>query len=753
MAIWTNEALMKIKGKGFLTTAFADDVWIVCKPEFAEEAKLCLQTSFEAAGLSINPSKVQVWAPNDPKHFEVLGMPCFDGRVSKVSEAIVNKTVALLACGEDREYVLFKRIAFANSVCLPAVRYWVGGLSLSQHSSLILSIDRLIRRFVRGRDWSSNTPIDFMSDKDVGFSLLSLSVESVRDLISFVWKIVRGGESLFLRSFLSESWREALSGRDHACALLKDWVEVVRGLDGKTHLDWILEEKNRPRHLRTTNVFPFGDKGSFLFESLQKWSEGPPLPPRCANKVCFQNPCQVLQSARDKGWIVAWVRELKKNQKKFIFSIVREGLAEVFSKVCVFNSAALEKGCRNFVRENPKKNILFLSAPTLKQPNFHITQTHSKSLTTQIHEMKEEPWALRIARERAHEPSLSEVRIPLVHTDWGKEKCGNFECCVSPCTHYTDAKMRGDLLLWTDASFFPESGKCAAAFGFECSDGMKISSFRVRGPASRGELLAIFAALKSYSHSEKNLSIFSDCESAIKKIEKLISLSKVVSGDSLHQKSVSLSSLESRIFSVIRHILGQGHSISLHWVKGHSGIIQNELLDQAAKKEAQNKKRESLFEEVPETVGELTLKDKMIESREEISYTEWRPDLDKSVMKAAKSWMARRTMAGIEQWRGLKPSWGSSDSQDCTHCHEKHSLKFEYFLEKCPACADFRKIVQKIWEGVGWNDELLEGRVKKQQVKELGERVCSGSREETVREGRERVRKWEKALLALRKSL
>ena len=84
---------MKIKGKGFLTTAFADDVWIVCKPEFAEEAKLCLQTSFEAAGLSINPSKVQVWAPNDPKHFEVLGMPCFDGRVSKVSEAIVNKTV------------------------------------------------------------------------------------------------------------------------------------------------------------------------------------------------------------------------------------------------------------------------------------------------------------------------------------------------------------------------------------------------------------------------------------------------------------------------------------------------------------------------------------------------------------------------------------------------------------------------------------------------------------------------------------
>ena len=75
MALWTNEALIRLKEKGFLVTAFADDVWIVCKPDCVGEAKHCLQTFFGAAGLAINPSKVQTWTPNDPHSFEVLGMP------------------------------------------------------------------------------------------------------------------------------------------------------------------------------------------------------------------------------------------------------------------------------------------------------------------------------------------------------------------------------------------------------------------------------------------------------------------------------------------------------------------------------------------------------------------------------------------------------------------------------------------------------------------------------------------------------
>jgi len=179
------------------------------------------------------------------------------------------------------------------------------------------------------------------------------------------------------------------------------------------------------------------------------------------------------------------------------------------------------------------------------------------------------------------------------------------------------------------------------------------------------------------------------------------------------------------------------------------------LIDQAAKKEAQNKQRESLFEEIPEMMGELTLKDKIVDIRDEISDEEWRPDLDKTVMKAAKSWMAKRVMAGVEQWRGLRPSWESSSAQkkDCVHCREKHVLTFEYFVRKCPACAGFRRDVQKIWESLTWNDELLEGRVSKKQIRELGERRDGYTREDCVREGRDRVRKWERALRELRKRL
>ena len=179
--------------------------------------------------------------------------------------------------------------------------------------------------------------------------------------------------------------------------------------------------------------------------------------------------------------------------------------------------------------------------------------------------------------------------------------------------------------------------------------------------------MAIFAALKAYLPEKKNLSLFSDCQSAIKKTEKLISLvnsllaetrtslpspsscspsfrSSSLSLSSLSAPSPpsrsspslsslsslpllsSLSSIENRIIQTLWTILSEGRTISLHWVKAHSGIVQNEMIDQAAKKEAQNRNRESLFEEIPETMGELTLDDKIIENRDEIRYDEWRPD-------------------------------------------------------------------------------------------------------------------------------
>ena len=724
MALWTNEALLQIRSRGFLITAFADDVWIVCKPDCVAEAKHCLQTSFEAAGLIINSTKVQTWTPNEPSPFEVLGMPCLDGKTTKVSDAILNKTCAILRCGEDREYCFFKRVMFANTVVFPAVRYWVGGLSLSKHSALILSLDRSIRHYVRGRDWPPNTPIDFMCDKEVGLSLFSLSVECARDLISFVWRLARGGESFFLRSFFSSSWREALSGREHQCALLKDWGEVIQGLGGKTAIDWFREERNRPRHLRTTNVFPFGDRGSFLVDSLQKWPGGAPAPPHCANLACFHNPCGVLKTAREKGWDIFWVKEIRKSRKKSLFSYVREGPSQAFSKIMSFSSDALEKGCRRLARENQRKSLLFLSSS--------FPKNHSKPFLPSIasrspppfttHEMKDshQAWGLRVAQDRAQNPhNITAVEAPIpLDIAWGKEICANVECCTSACTHYIDAQKNGDIILWTDASFFPDDGKCAAAFGVEGPEGMKISAFRVRGSAARGELLAIFAALKVFSSSERNISVFSDCQSAIKKIENFISLAKkatTVIVPSLPSSSplppslsappvptpfpfpFCLSSTEHRISMVVSKIVGAGHSISLHWVKGHSGIVQNEMLDQAAKKEAQNRNRESLLEEIPEMMGELTIRDKIVESREDIVYTEWRSDLDKAVMKVAKSWMAKRVMAGIEQWRGLRPSWEppSVQKKECRYCRKKHDLSFDYFVRKCPSCAAFRVVCKK----------------------------------------------------------
>ena len=411
-----------------------------------------------------------------------------------------------------------------------------------------------------------------------------------------------------------------------------------------------------------------------------------------------------------------------------------------------------KKDSRKVARENSGKNLLILTPPLKRQIDWSKTDIHTHPHTVLFHEMRnnQEHLAHKLAIEEAqNSPPSTEKRISISAKLKG-EKCQNAECCTSPCAHYLGAS-RGDLILWTDASFFPDSGKCAAAFGVECPEGMKITAFRVRGNSARGETLAIFGALQSCAQSDRDLAIFSDCESAIKKVQRLLLSLKTLSPSLSF--SVSLSCLEKRIFSVLQQIERKGHSISLHWVKGHAGIIQNEMIDQAAKKEAQIKHRESLFEEKPEMIGDLAVRDKLVESREEICYPEWRPDLDKAVMKAARSWMAKRVMAGIEQWRGLRPSWESGAIDDCVHCHKKHKLGFEFFVRKCSSAEGFRKIVQGIWEGITWNDELLEGRVQKLQIRELCEKKCGGSREAVVREGRARVRRWEKVLVELRKEL
>ena len=175
-------------------------------------------------------------------------------------------------------------------------------------------------------------------------------------------------------------------------------------------------------------------------------------------------------------------------------------------------------------------------------------------------------------------------------------------------------------------------------------------------------------------------------------------------------------------------------------------------MDAAAKKEAQNTRREALFEEKPLFPGDFTLQGQLVESRHEIAYDEWRPDLDKTIMKAARSYHARRVLAGVQQWRGLKSCWAAQVQGECLYCHETHSLAFNMFLQKCKRCQRFRELIKDLWSDVIWDEELLEGRISHKLVREMMEKRRE-AREDVVKEARARVRKWENALKALCKEL
>lgn len=260
-----------------------------------------------------------------------------------------------------------------------------------------------------------------------------------------------------------------------------------------------------------------------------------------------------------------------------------------------------------------------------------------------------------------------------------------------------------------------------------------MTAFRVRGSAARGEVIAIFAALLFVEHSfpDRDVTIFSDCESAISKISSL----------SIPSLSDALSSIDKRISDLTRRFFDRGRKLRLHWVKAHSSIIQNEMIDAAAKKEALNFRRETLFEEKPLLPGDFTLNGQLAERRQDIKYDEWRPDLDKSIMRAARSFHARRVFAGVQQWRGLKSNWASLAKGD-----------FNIFLQKCKRPQEFRRQVERLWSDVTWDDELLEGRVSHKTVREMMEKT-SQTRAEVVREARARVRKWEKNITDLCKEL
>ena len=362
-----------------------------------------------------------------------------------------------------------------------------------------------------------------------------------------------------------------------------------------------------------------------------------------------------------------------------------------------------------------------------------------------VHQVKNPAvWALRLAKNRAivDGPNFSFPLSP-PPDEWKKEVCGSPECCVSPCAIYLDAIEKNDLVMWSDASFFPDSRRGAAAFGWECKEGLRVTAFRVRGSAARGEVLAIFAALKfaEQNFPDRDLTLFSDCESAISKISFLLPLSL----------SHVNSSLNKHLLETLSRLNARGKKLRLHWIKAHNSITQNEMIDAAAKKEALNFRREGLFDEKPQHPGEITLNGQLVDCRQEIEYEEWRPDLDKTIMKAARSYHARKIFAGVQQWRGLKSNWAMDVKGDCVYCRERHCLAFGVFLRKCKRCREFREQIEKLWSDVTWDDELFEGRVSHKVVREMEQK--RETREDTIKEARARVRKWEKAVDDLCKKL
>ena len=380
MALWVQHAIQEIKKKGFHCVSYADDIWIVCPQESQDEAKRCMQSAFAGAGLTINPLKVKVWTPSP---LEILGMTLFDGRRLSISECVLQKARNLLSGGREREFSCFKRVMYVNTVCLPSLRYKISALLLYKSRNLIKSIDRMLRNFVRGKDWPSNTPTDFLSDTHIGLSSLSLHIESLRDLFSFVWGLTRGRESDALRTLFLQAWKDRGARSCRSLSLLDDWIDCVDAIDGKSFFDWNDEERDLPQALRSDSVFPFGAKGSFLRNTLQKWpSQQKPPPPCCRNDVCYLNPCPILASARDKKDTVIWVTDAGKvgtrSRKGLFASIVEGGEAARFAVSCVA-VPVLETGCVQILRDFC---VAMLPGTSVSFPHLHATPFSHPALTT-----------------------------------------------------------------------------------------------------------------------------------------------------------------------------------------------------------------------------------------------------------------------------------------------------------------------------------------------------------------------------------
>ena len=173
----------------------------------------------------------------------------------------------------------------------------------------------------------------------------------------------------------------------------------------------------------------------------------------------------------------------------------------------------------------------------------------------------------------------------------------------------------------------------------------------------------------------------------------------------------------------------------------------NELVNTTAQKAT---RYVELLVEKPVGWGEFTLRGKVVEDRREIRVESWGEDWEREVMKVARSKMARRIIAGVEQWDGMTLSYDDEIGK-CRFCKKRHVTNFEKTMMMCGGKQwdEARREIVRMWEAP--HESLLFGRVPKtlfrKWVKEQGDlgRAYQGAKR--------KMRKWENLIHSLRRKL
>ncbi len=154
-------------------------------------------------------------------------------------------------------------------------------------------------------------------------------------------------------------------------------------------------------------------------------------------------------------------------------------------------------------------------------------------------------------------------------------------------------------------------------------------------------------------------------------------------------------------------------------MKGHVGVVENELVDKAAKKEA--KCTTQIGPENPRNFPEIAAKDIMVERKEDLweSPKVLRP-FAVGIMRRIKSKMGKMIIMGAEQW------WGQQipkiPEEILCDCGLRHDGDFYGIVSSCRHWSAFRKQAEFEWQnrtGVPFSHELLWARIRASTMRSL----------------------------------